>query len=173
VLGANLLVPTDLGGFYAVRPDVGAALLDSAPCLAGLSPSPSQSGRAVTGLVGPDYGPVPEILEVVMSYPGSAANGVYQSLTTAMQACSSFAVSLAGTAVRVPIASESMPTLGDRSAAWQGQFTIGGRTQQLGVAVALSGQKVFCVMFIDTVPRSNAIYGDLASTVSAAIGKEA
>jgi len=172
-LAANLLTPTDLGGFYAPNLEAADDFLDSAPCLAGTLPAPSQSGRALTGLLGPNRGSVPDITEVVLSYPGSRATAVYRSLTAAMQACSSFAMSLGGTALRVPIAAGSMAAVGDASSEYQGDFDVDGRTEQIGIAIVLSGQNVFAVTFVDTVPPSNAILGNLPSTVSAAIGKEA
>lgn len=172
-LAANLLTPTDLGGFYAARPDAANAFLASAPCLAGLAPAPAQSGRAVTGLLGPDAGSVPDITEVVLSYPGATAAAVYRSLVAAMQACPSFAMSLGGAEVRVPLGAAHLPAVGDADSAYQGQFHLYGRTEQLGLELVLAGHNILAISYVDTVPASNALFGDLPSTVSAAIGKEA
>jgi hypothetical protein len=176
VLAANLLTPTDLGGFYTPDPEAAAAFLDSAPCLAGLLPAPSQSGRAVTGLVVvSNLGQVPDVTEVVLSYPGSTAAAVYRSLTATMADCLLFAVSLDGTQLRISLGAGSMPAVGDASSLYQGQFQLDGLTEQLGLAFVLDGQEVFAVAFLGRVPvpPSDAIMGDLPSTVSAAIGKEA
>ena len=175
VLAANLLTPTDLGGNYVPDLDAATAFLDSAPCLAGLLPAPSQSGRAVTGLVVQNLGSVPDITEVVLSYPGSTAAAVYRLLTATMADCLLFAVSLGGTELRVSMSAGTMPAVGDASSVYQGQFQLNGLTEQLGIAIVLVGQDVFAVAFVSRVPvpSSEAIMGDLASTVSAAIGKEA
>ncbi len=172
-LAANLLVPTDLGGFYAVSASAANALLDSAPCLAGLAPSAAQSGRAVTGLLGPDAGSVPDITEVVISYPGAAAGAVYRSLTATLQACPTFGLAVGGTRVTVPLAAANLPAVGDASSLYQGQFQLDGRREQLGIGMVLAGHNVLTITYIDTVPPSNALFGDLPSTVSAALGKEA
>jgi hypothetical protein len=172
-LTANLLDPTDLGGFYAVSASAANALLDSAPCLAGLAPSAAQSGRAVTGLLGPDAGSVPDITEVVISYPGATAGAVYRSLTATLQACPAFGVAVGGTRVAVPLAAANLPAVGDASRLYQGEFHLNGRREQLGIAMVLAGRNVLTIAYIDTVPPSNALFGDLPSTVSAAFGKEA
>ncbi|HEY3810417.1 MAG TPA: hypothetical protein VGL49_03200 [Acidimicrobiales bacterium] len=172
-LAANVLIPTDLGGFYSVSVAAANALLDSAPCLAGLAPSAAQTGRAVTGLLGPDAGSAPDITEVVISYPGATAAAVYRSLTAAIQACPNFGLSIGGTPVDVPMAAGNMPTAGDASSVYQGQFLLRGRRQQLGIAFVLAGRIVLTIVYIDTVPPSNTLFGDLPSTVSAALRKEA
>src|SRR5579875_2503168 len=53
-LSAAMLTSTDVGGRYRTDPAAAAALVASAPCLAGLEPSPFQAGRADTALLGPD-----------------------------------------------------------------------------------------------------------------------
>jgi hypothetical protein len=172
-LSDNLLTPTDLGGYYHVEADDGVTFLSSAPCLAGLSPSSAQSGRAVTALLGPDLGSLPEIVEVVVSYPGSAALPVYRAVATTMQGCPAFSAGIAGADVHVPMAAAQMPLLGDASSLYQGQFTQAGRTLQLSLAMAADNGEVILVAYLDTQPPANAIFGGVVATISAAIGKEA
>jgi hypothetical protein len=82
-------------------------------------------------------------------------------------------MSLGSSQLRVPMSARSVPVVGDQSSAYEGQFQLFGRTEQLGIELVQTGRTVFVVTYIDTVPPSNAIFGDLSSTVSAAIGKEA
>lgn len=168
-LTAGMLAPIDLGGFYRVDQAYASTVLTTAPCLAGMAPSQSQSGRAYVGLMVPAGHPA--VTEVAASYPGSTAEQVYQSVKAVLAACSGFAVDLDGAGVRVQISHQDIQAVGDASAAYGGTFPVGGRTESLQVAVVLDGKIVLVVVYVDTVPASNAIYGDLPSTVEAAIGK--
>lgn len=164
-----MLAPVDLGGFYRVNDPYAATLLSTSPCLAGAGPSQAQSGRAFRGLVVP--GGHPAVTEVAASYPGSTAERVYQSVSDALRACTAFAVTLAGDAVTIHMSPQSLPAVGDASSAFGGTFTASGRGQTLQLEVVLDAKIVLVVVFVDTVPPTNAIYGDLPSTMSAAIGK--
>ena len=168
-LAAGMLAPVDLGGFYRVNDPYASNVLSTAPCLAGVGPSQAQSGRAIVGLIVP--GGHPAITEVAASYPGSAAEQVYQSVNQALAACTAFSVNLAGSVVTVPVSRQNLPPVGDASSAFGGTFTNSGRTETLQLEVVLDGKIVLVVVYVDTVPASNAIYGDLPSTVGAAIGK--
>jgi hypothetical protein len=168
-LAAGMLAPVDLGGFYRVNAPYASTVLSSAPCLAGMAPSPSQNGRAFTGLIVP--GGHPAIAEVAASYPGSGAEQVYHAVSSALGACTAFSVNLAGSSVRVQMSPRSAPSVGDASQAYGGTFTVSGMPESLQVEVVLDSNIVLVVVYADTVPASNAIYGDLPSTVGAAIGK--
>lgn len=168
-LTSGMLAPVDLGGFYRFNQAYASTVLTTAPCLAGVGPSQSQSGRAYVGLMVP--GGHPAVAEVAASYPGSTAEQVYQSVNTALAACTSFAVDLDGAGVRVQMSHRDIQAVGDASAAYGGTFTSSGRTDSLEIGVVLDGKIVLLVVYVDTVPPSNAIYGDLPSTVGAAIGK--
>ncbi|HEX4865596.1 MAG TPA: hypothetical protein VFV02_16120 [Acidimicrobiales bacterium] len=170
-LAANLLAPTDLGGFYRVNPAVGAALIRSAPCIAGLGPSRAQTGSASVGLVGPDAGGLPFITEIVASYPGSTASGVYQQVETALASCANFAANIEGTQEHVPLVEGNLQPVGDASSEFEGSFNAAGRAERLQVGLALSSQDVVCVVWVAAAAGDNPIYGDLPSTLSAAIGK--
>ena len=172
-LAEHLLVPNDLGGFVRPYPAAGAALLASAPCLAGLAASPAQDGRALTGLFG-GYGEgLPVIVEVVSSYPGGEAGAVYRRLASALLACKTLVVSFDGQTVRVSMARSSISLFDEASTVIQGHFTANGRAQQVGVAVALRGQTILGLVYIDAVPPAFPILGDLQSTLVTAAGKMA
>ena len=168
-LAAGMLAPVDVGGFYRVNDAYAATVLATAPCLAGAGPSPSQNGRAVVGLVVPAGHPA--ITEVAASYPGATAERVYESVNQAIAACVAFPVNLGGESVTVHMSPQSLPPVGDASSAYRGTFNAAGRDQALQVEIVLDGKIVLVVVFVDTVPASNPIYGDLPSTVGAAIGK--
>ena len=169
-LAANLMTPTDLGGFYRVSSAVGAALVRSAPCLAGLGPSPTQNGNASIGLVGPDAGGLPFITELVSSYPGGSASGVYQQVDAALRSCPNFTATIEGTQEHVPLSEGNLQPVGDASTEFEGSFNPGGRAEKLQVGLALSGRNVVCIVWV-AAAGYNPIYGDLPSTLSAAIGK--
>ena len=168
-LAAGMLAPVDLGGFYRINDPYAAALLATAPCLAGVGAAQVQDGRAFTGLIVP--GGHPAVVEVAVSFPGSGSAEVFQSVNAALTSCTSFSADLGGTEVSLPIVPEQVPAVGDASAAYSGKFSVAGGSESLQVAVVLDGKIVLLVVYIDTVPPSNAIYGDLPSTVGAAIGK--
>jgi hypothetical protein len=170
-LADGLLTPTDMGGFYQVSASGAQAIAGSAPCLAGLAAAPSQSGRALTGLFGPDYGSVPTIVEQVVSYPGSSASLVYASIVRSMQGCGSFSFDLGGARYRVPLRPEAMQSPGDPSRAYAGTFAFSGRTDELQVGVVLVRQELLAMIYVDSVPASDAIMGSFTTTLSAAIGK--
>lgn len=170
-LEANMLTPTDMGGYYQIVPSNATDLLASAPCLAALQPAPDQSGRSTTALVGPDLYGLPAIVEVVQSYPGAAAAAVYQAMAGAISSCPSFSLDFDGTHEEVTLQTAVIPPVGDRDQVWQGTFTYGARSVLLQIGVALSSQEVVAMVYLDSVPASAAIMGTFPSTLSAAIGK--
>lgn len=170
-LGAGLVTPTDMGGYYRVVPSSGEALLDSSPCLAEFQPSPAESGRALTALLGPDSHSVPTFVEEVASYPGTSSRPVYESIVAALDACSSFSFSFGGTATTARIAPFSIPPVGDAVRVWAGPFTADGSAFTIQLGVVLDGQDVLALIWIDSNPPSDPIMGSFTSTVSLAIGK--
>lgn len=168
-LSAGMLAPVDLGGFYRVNDPYASTVLSTAPCLAGVGPSQAQNGRAFVGLVVP--GGHPAITEVAASYPGSSAEQVFHSVSDALAACTTLSANLKGEQVNVRLSAQSNPPVGDASSSYGGTFSAGGRNWSLQLEVVLDGKIVLLVVYVDTVPPSNAIYGDLPSTVGAAIGK--
>lgn len=162
-----------MGGYYQIEPTTAAAVLGSAPCLAGLRPSPAQSGRAASALVGPNLYGVPTFVETAVSYPGSSAQSVYRALvaTMASKACTNFGLQFSGTSEKVPMTPAPIPAVGDADSVWQGQFQLPGRTEKLQVGLVLVGQIVLNLIYVDTVPPSDPIMGTFVSTLSNAIGK--
>lgn len=172
-LAAGLIQPTDMGGYYHSSPSALSLLLDSDPCLAALQPSPAQSGRAAEGLVTNYPDSVPEITEVVASYSGDRPTAVYDSTVAAINACANFAFDFNGTAVSGPLSSESLTTSADSGTAWQVPFQFKGQACVLQMALVRQGQNIMFLGWADTAAPSPAIMGGFASTVTAAIGKEA
>lgn len=170
-LAAGLVTPTDMGGYYRVVAANGASLLDSAVCLAALQPSPAQSGRALTALLGPDSHSVPAIVEEVASYPGSSSRSVYNSVAAALGACSSLSFSFDGVPVTSRLAPSNIPPVGDADRVWSGSFTAGGSAFTIQVGLVLDGQMVLALVWIDRDPPSDPVMGSFTSTLSLAIGK--
>jgi hypothetical protein len=170
-LEAGLISPTDMGGYYHVAPAAAVALLDSAPCLAALQASPAQAGRAVEALLGPDSYSVPTVIEDVASYPAAAAGSVYRSVVASVAACPSLAMDFGGRAVSAQLQAASIAPVGDADRVWSGTFDYGGAPFSLQLGVILDGPDVLTVLWIDTVPQSDPVMGNFASTVSLAIGK--
>jgi hypothetical protein len=172
-LEAGLVTPTDMGGYYRVTPTAAASLLDSAPCLAALQPSPVQSGRAATALLGPDSHSVPTIVEEVASYPSTSSRSVYRSVAASLDSCPSLSFDFAGTTVTSRLARSSIPPVGDADQVWAGTFADPGAGASFTVQVGavLDGPDVLAVIWIDTVAPSPAIMGTFTSTLSLAIGK--
>ena len=170
-LASAMINPTDMGGYYRIDPSQAAAILNSAPCLAGLQPSAGQAGRADTALLGPDLHSVPTIVEVAASYPRGAAEAVYRDVVAAIGACPRFAFSFGGSTVSVPLLAGTIPPVGVADQVWAGSFPYGGVTLRLQVGVVLDGQTVLALMWIDSIPPAAAIMGDFPSTLSAALGK--
>ena len=164
-----MLAPVDLGGFYRVNNPYAEGVLSTAPCLAGAAPSPAQNGRAVVGLMVP--GGHPAVAEVAASYPGATAVQVYHSINESLAACTAFPVDLSGVTVTVHMTAQNLPEVADASSAYGGTFNASGRTQSLQVEVVLDRKIVVVVVYVDNVPASNPIYGDLQSTAAAAVGK--
>lgn len=169
-LGAGLIDPTDMGGYYRVAPSVGASLLASAPCLA-----PRQAtapiGRAATALLGPDRYSMPTIVEEVSSYPAPASGRAYRSAVAAMDGCPSLSFDFLGTSVTARVAPARIPSVGDADAVWGGSFAYGSSSFTVQVGLVLDGPDVLAVIWMDTVPPLNPVMGDFPSTVSLAIGK--
>jgi hypothetical protein len=171
LLTAGLVTPTDMGGYYRVVPAAAASLLDSAPCLAAVQPSPAQNGRALTALLGPNRHSVPYLVEDVASYPGARSGAVYRSVVTSIDACPSLTFGFDGAAVTVRIAASSIPPVGDADQVWAGSFAAAGASFTFQLGAVLDGPAVLAVIWIDSVPPSPAIEGNFTSTVSLAIGK--
>lgn len=166
-----MITPTDMGGYYRIDPASAAAILDSAPCLAGLAGSPSQAGRADTALLGPDLHSLPTIVEVAASYPGQEPAAVYRQVVTAVAACPSFHLTFGGTPLAVPLQAISIPPVGLADDTWAGTAAYAGGNLRLEVGVVLVGHTLVALMWIDSVPPSAAIMGDFTSTLSAVLGK--
>ena len=170
-LAAGMITPTDMGGYYRIDSSAAATILHSAPCLAGLTSSSADTGRADTALLGPDYHSVPTIVEVVASYSGQQPAAVYRAVVAAVDACPSFAVNFGGTALGVPLRRITIPAVGLASTAWAGTVPFAGSNLELQVGVVLDGHSVVALMWIDSVPPSAAVMGDFTSTLSVALGK--
>lgn len=168
-LSRGLVTPSDMGGYYRVEPDSATALVDSAPCLAALAPSPSQAGRAVTGLLGPDSHSLPFMAEVVSSY--TTAPAVYRSVAASLGMCSNLAFSFGGIRAVASLRPLPLDPVGQADSAWQGEFSVGGAQFTLQVGVVLYGSAVLAVIWIDSVPPSDPVMGSFTSTLSVAIGK--
>lgn len=170
-LAAGLITPTDMGGYYRVDGPTAADILDSAPCLAGLSPSSSQVGRAQTALLGPDLHSVPTVVEVVGSYAGQTPASVYREVVAAVESCPSFNLTFGGTPLAVPLKPGHIAPVGLADTTWVGTAPYSGSSLELQLGVVLDGHSVVAMMWIDRVPPSDAIMGDFTSTLSAALGK--
>lgn len=170
-LAAGLVTPTDMGGYYRVVAASGASLLDSAVCLAPLQPSPAQSGRALTALLGPDSHSVPFIVEDVASYPGTSARSVYTSVAAALGDCSSLSFSFDGVPATTRLAPSDIPPVSDADRVWAGSFSAGGSAFTIQLGLVLDGQTVLALVWIDSNPPSDPVMGSFTSTLSLAIGK--
>lgn len=166
-----MLTPTDMGGFYYISLQAAATTIASAPCLAGLDPSPLQSGRVAQSLVGPNYQGVPNITELAVSYPRARAVLVFRAVEQALRACPTFPIDVAGSQVRVPMELLELPQIGQQEITVQGQFSLAGRTLLLQVGAVLQDQTLLVLVYYDTVPPSDAIMGTFPSTLGAAVGK--
>jgi hypothetical protein len=172
-LASGLVQPSDMGGYYHPSPQTLLSFLGSAPCLAALQPSPAQSGRAVQALVTADSFAVPQIFEVVSSYPTTRAASVYGSVTAVLDSCRSFSFAFNGIQQRGRLAAASLPAVGDKVQAWSVPFSAGGDQLVLDMAAVLQGDDVFFIGWADRAAGSDPIMGSFQSTVSLAIGKEA
>lgn len=170
-LQSGLITPTDMGGYYRVDAASAVAFLDSAPCLAALQASPAQSGRALTALLGPDDRSVPTIVEEVASYPGSGAQAVFGSLTSALEACSPLTFSFGGTPVTASVSPSSIPPVGQADREWAGSFQAGGSSYTVQYGAVLQGTDVIALVWIDSSPPSDAVMGSFVSTLTLATGK--
>lgn len=172
-LAAGLIKPADMGGYY--RPSNAAldGLVNSDPCLAALQPSPEQAGRAAEGLVTADQDQVPQIVEIVASYGGTAPAAVYDSTVAAVNACAHFGFTFNGTAVSGPLSAEPLATSADQATAWRVPFQYLGQACELQMALVRQGQDVLFLAWADTDAGSPAIMGSFASTVPLAVGEEA
>lgn len=170
-LAAGMITPTDMGGYYRIDSGAAATIVDSAPCLAGLSPSASQAGRAQTALLGPDLHSLPTIVEVAASYSGQAPASIYREVVAAVDACPSFTVTFGGTPLAVPLKPATIPPVGLADTVWSGTAPYAGSNLEFRLGVVLAGHTVVAMMWIDSVPPSAAIMGDFTSTLSAALGK--
>jgi hypothetical protein len=172
-LAAGLVAPVDMGGYYHSSPAALAAFLAPAACLGSLAPQAGQSGRAAEALVTGNEFSVPQIVEVVASYPGAGAQGAYRRAVAAVDDCGRLDFGFdSGPAAGVPVA-ESVPAVGEAVEAWGVPFSQDGVAFELQLAFVVAGADLFFVGWIDRVPPSAAIMGNFTSTVSLAIGEEA
>ena len=160
-----------MGGYYRTESTAAAQLIDSAPCLASLQPSPADAGRAVTALLGPDRHSLPAIYEVMDSFAGGRSTAVYRSVVSAIGACPALHFAFGGSVASVPLAGFSIPAVGDADRVWSGSFASGGTSFEVQVGVVLDATTVLTMVWVDSVPPSAAIMGSFDSTVSLAIGK--
>lgn len=175
-LSANLIDPTDMGGYYQVSTKAASTFLGSAPCLASLQPGHSQDGHSQDGhaaevLYGPDLYSVPEMVEVVSSYPSSSATAAYRDVAGSIGGCRPLSFDFGGSRVGATLTAGSIPPVGNADRVWSGRFTYQGRSMSVQLGVVLAGQTVISIVWIDTVPGSDPIMGNFVSTISVAIGK--
>jgi hypothetical protein len=171
VLAGDLVTPTDMGGYYSTEPGFAATFLDSAGCLASLQPSPAQSGRAATALLGPDRLSVPVMVEDVASYPSGGAAQVYRAVGSAITSCATFSFDFGGSRVVTHLEPFAIPPVGGADQVWSGTFSYGGDTLGIQAGVVLDPPDLLALVWMDTLPPSAAIMGNFTSTLSLAIGK--
>jgi hypothetical protein len=170
-LSGDLLAFADLGGFYDTVPTDSAMQLASSTCLTELGPAGAASS-AQTYFAGPAAGSLPAINEVLAGYDGTAAARAYTRDVGILGHCTPLTLTLDGTAASVTLAADTdVLPVGDAESAFTGNTTVAGRTEAVSVAVVLRSQVVVLIVYVDTVPASNAIYGDFPSTIAAAVGK--
>jgi hypothetical protein len=170
-LSGDLLAFADLGGFYDTVPSDSEAQLASSTCLTQLTPAGAASS-AQTYFAGPASGSLPAINEVMAGYDGASAGQAFARDVATLQHCTPFTLTLDGTPASVTLAANTdVLPVGDAESAFSGTTTVAGRTEAVSVAVVLRSQVVVVVVYVDTVPASNAIYGDFRSTIAAALGK--
>jgi hypothetical protein len=170
-LADDLLAFADLGGFYNTVPSDSARQLASSTCLNQLGPAGAASS-AQTYFAGPAAGSLPAINEVLAGYNGIDAGQAYARDVATLQHCTPLTLTLDGVPVSVTLAPDAdVLPVGDAESAFTGTTTVAGRTEAVSVAVVLRSQVVVLVIYVDTMPASNAIYGDFPSTIAAAVGK--
>lgn len=171
-LEAGMITPTDMGGYYQVRPADGATLLGTG-CLAvtGPGPGPGRSGYALTALLGPDSHSLPMIVEAVSSYPAASAARQYGAVVAALGGCPSVTFDFGGTTVVTRLAPEQIAPVGDADQAWAGTFSFDGGACHMQVGTVLDGSDLITVVWIDSVPGGDPVMGSFVSTLSLAIGK--
>lgn len=173
-LSANLLVPDDLGGYYHPVPSQSAPQWAGSGCLAPLGQPPAVARQAVQFLEGPYFGGLPLINEQLDAFATvPAAASAYRSLAATLGSCRAPTVAVYTNQVSVPLTPFPIPSLGDQDDAVQGTYHLHGRTEQLTVAVVRTSATIVVFAYADTVPASNAVLGDVTSTVRAAVGKAA
>jgi hypothetical protein len=173
-LAANLLVPDDLGGYYHPVPSESAPQWAGSGCLAPLGQPPGMARQAVQFLEGPYFGGLPLINEQLDAFATlPAATSAYRALAATLGSCRAPTVAVYTNQVSVPLTPFPIPALGDQDDAVQGTYHLHGRTEQLTVAVVRTSATIVVFAYADTVPASNAILGDVTSTVRAAVGKAA
>ncbi|MCU4186077.1 hypothetical protein K6U06_17035 [Acidiferrimicrobium sp. IK] len=170
-LSANLLAFADLGGFYDPVPADSSRQLAASPCLSQLAPTGAATS-ASTYFAGPARGSLPAINEVVAGYNGAAATAAYAHDVSVLQHCSPVTVTVAGATATLRLApvANTLPA-SDTESAFGGTGVVQGRTWSVDIGLVAQPQVVLLVIYIDTVPPSNAIYGNFPSTLAAALGK--
>lgn len=179
-LESSLITPTDMGGYYRVVPSFAAGFVASSPCLARLAappptggpvPVPAPSGRALTGLLGPDEHSVPTIVEEVESFPGATARAGYDDVTSALSACPVLSFDFGGPTVAVRLAATAIPPVGDADRVWSGSFAEEGSAFSIQLGIVVHSDEVLALVWIDSSPPSDPVMGSFVSTLSVAIGK--
>ena len=171
-LTAALIVPIDQGGFYTIRPPLGAADFAGSACLATLAHQPGQTGTALTYLEGPNAGGLPGIAEFVASYQAGEAAAAYRAAAADLGACRHLSTTLAGGA-RLSTVLSPLPinSIGTADVAEKGAFSLDGRAQTITIAVVERGPVVLTMIYLDSVPPANALYDNFSSTLTTAFGK--
>ncbi|MGH9061140.1 MAG: hypothetical protein ACRDZY_16760, partial [Acidimicrobiales bacterium] len=171
-LQAALITPTDLGGYFSVTADGASRLVGGSACLQPLGGSGATS--AGTFLTGPTSTRVPMIGELLSGYPGAGADGAYNRAVGALSHCPTATATVNGSRVSARLAPYGgINPLGDRSAAFQGSFTLPGLQGTITAVVVETGQVLASVVYVDRAPPSSEVYGTLPTTVVAVIGKTA
>ncbi|HET9076337.1 MAG TPA: hypothetical protein VFN68_05355 [Acidimicrobiales bacterium] len=170
-LSARLIGPGDLGGHYTADPGAAAAVLASAPCLAGLEPSPSQAGRAATALLGPGAHSLPAVVELAASYSGREPAAIYQQVVAAVSACPAFGLGFGGATLSVPLTPSALPPVGVADSAWAGMVPFAGSNLAVQLAVVLDGHTVLGLLRLGPGPVPAAGSGGFAAALATAVGK--
>lgn len=170
-IASNLIDPADMGGYYRPSSEKPKDFLGSAPCLASLLQSPSQSGYGAEVLAGPDRASTPTFVEVVASYPADTIAAVDRDVSASIGSCKTLSFDFGGSRVDASLARDPIPPVGDADQAWTGKFDYRGIPMSIQLGTVQAGQSLVTVVWIDTDPGANPIMGGFASTLSLAIGK--
>jgi len=118
----RLLSAADLPAGWSAVPVNQKTVQTSAPCLAGLSPTPKGSTHATAAFV--DGTSIPSLGEVLAT--GPQAQRTWQSLDSALARCRSATITVAGEKAHVTIQPISFPRVGSWTSAYSWTFTLSG-----------------------------------------------